>query len=313
VVLITSLLLDVGQILFFWIVLRRNGCRIHLAKARPRLLKDILRYCTPMAVYLIVSTLNRDMDKYLISMMTDTETLAMYANASKQLPFDILMASFCTVLVPYITRYISAGEREKAADLYKLFLEITYISTGVLCCAALSASPQLMKLLYSNKYTDGLDIFCVYILVDLFRFTNITLVLSAAGKTGRLMLMGLGALVTNGVLNIVLYGCMGIIGPAAATLITTILLGILMLYCGAKELKVPLTRFFDGKYIVLFVLENIVLTFALYRFQQLLAAWDVHYFLTLLIVAGIYGIVMLLLNGRRLIGDMKQVNKVSRK
>jgi len=96
-------------------------------------------------------------------------------------------------------------------------------------------------------------------------------------------------------------------------LITTILLGILMLYCGAKELKVPLTRFFDGKYIVLFVLENIVLTFALYRFQQLLAAWDVHYFLTLLIVAGIYGIVMLLLNGRRLIGDMKQVNKVSRK
>ena len=312
VVLIASLILDIGQITFFWSILHKNHCRIKFSMIQPRLLGNIFHYCAPMAIYLIINTLNRDMDKYLISMMTDTETLALYANASKQLPFDIIMASFCTVLVPYITRYISEQNREKAAELYKLFLEITYISTGILCCAALSSAPQLMKLLYSNKYTDGLAIFCVYILVDLFRFTNITLVLSAGGKTKWLMFMGFGALGLNAVLNSILYSVMGIIGPAIATLVVTVIMGILMLNLSAGVLKMRLSAFFDFPYLLKLTVESIVLVFALSILRQYLEKMDVHYFLILIIVAGIYGVSMLFINGRRLLADMKKVNHIAK-
>ena len=166
-------------------------------------------------------------------MMTDTETLAVYTNASKQLPFDILVTSFCTVLVPYITRYISEQKKQQAATLYKSFLEIGYISTGILCGAALAAAPQLMMLLYSNKYIDGLWIFIIYIFVDLFRFANITLILSAAGKTRTLMFLGVGSLMFNAVLNVLLYQWLGLIGPAVATLLVTVATGVIMLALGA--------------------------------------------------------------------------------
>ena len=71
------------------------------------LVKEILIYCIPMAMFSVMKSLNRDSDKYVISFFTDTETLAVYTNASKILPFDIIMTSFVTVLMPYITRFVT--------------------------------------------------------------------------------------------------------------------------------------------------------------------------------------------------------------
>lgn len=308
VILAATLFLDIAQITFFAAILRKNNCTIHFKRVDFRLCKRILYYCAPMAVFTAVNALNRDLDKYLIAMWTDTETLAVYSNASKVLPFDIIMTSFCTVLLPEITRLVAAKERERAASLYRMFLEIAYISTGILCCAALAASPQLMNLLYSDKYLSGLSVFVIYILVDLFRFTNITLLLSAAGKTMLLMFLGIGALGINGVLNIVFYRWMGIIGPAAATLVTTILLGIILLFFGARELKVKLMSFFDIKYLVIFAAESLTVTLLLFCVQKWLSKLGLHYFVILAAVSGIYCAVMLLLNGKRLICALKNVN-----
>ena len=310
VILISSVVLDIGQIAFFWLILRKNNCYIRLSKADIHLVGRILRYCAPMAIFTMINSLNRDMDKYLISMVTDTETLALYTNASKQLPFDIIMASFCTVLIPYITKYISENRKEKAADLYKLFLEIAYISTGILCGAALSVAPQLMKLLYSNKYGDGLAIFCIYIFIDLFRFTNITLVLSAAGRTRRLMVLGTGSLLLNAVLNMIFYRAMGIRGPAIATLIVTLATGILILHFSAQVLGMHLLYLFNLKYLLIFTVESSALTIAMTLLQNLLAQLDVHYFAIIVFVAGLYGVVMLMVNGKRLISALKRVNSV---
>ncbi|MBQ8028909.1 MAG: polysaccharide biosynthesis protein [Clostridia bacterium] len=309
-ILAVTLVLDTLQIAFFVLMLKKSGCKIRFSKADVRLLKKILKYCVPMAVFTAVNALNRDIDKYLISLMTDTETLAVYANASKPLPFDIIMASFCTVLIPHITRFVSKKKFNEASALYKLFLEIAYITTGILCCAAITVSPQLMNLLYSDKYVSGLSVFVVYILVDLVRFTNITLVLSAAGKTKWLMVMGVSALGLNGVLNFVFFKAFGIIGPAVATLITTIILGAFMLAMSAKVLETTLFRFFSKEYFLLFAAESVVLTVLLRMLSAFLSEKGVHYFLILAGVAGLFGVIMLVLNGKRLLSNMKEVNKV---
>lgn len=312
VVLLTTLVLDVAQLAFFGVILKKNNCPIRLKKVDFRLFGTIFRYCAPMGVFTAISALNRDCDKYLIGLMTDTETLAVYSNASKVLPFDIVMSSFCTVLVPAITRSVSGGEKGKAASLYRVFLEIAYISTTILCCAALAASPQLMQLLYSEKYAGGLVIFCVYILVDLLRFTNITMVLTAAGKTGALMFISIGALAANAGLNVVFYKLMGLPGPAVATLLTTLGTGLLILGLGAKELGTHIASLFDGKFLLGFAAENLVLTVLLYRVQAWLADLGIHYFVILVLICGIYGGVMLLLHGKRLLAALKNVNKTTR-
>lgn len=313
VILAANFVLDLMQILFFIFMLRKNGCRIRLRKTDVHLLKRIFQYCLPMAVFIAVNSLNRDIDKYLISMMTDTETLAIYANASKQLPLDIIMASFCTVLIPYVTRFIANKESEKAFALYKQFLEIAYITTGILCCAAITVAPQLMNLLYTGKYESGLHIFVVYILVDLLRFTNITLVLTAAGKTKLLMITGIVSLGFNALLNVVMYNLCGTIGPALATLITTLLLGIFMLWENAKTLCTSFIKIFDWKVLLPFAVGSTVLTLILYWLQTLLHEQGIHFFVILFVVCSIYCGTMLMFTIKRLMTNFRTVNDITKR
>lgn len=312
VILSATVLLDMGQILFFFLILRKSGCHIRPKQVDMGLVRRIFYYCLPMAVFTAVNALNRDLDKYLVAICTDTETLAVYTNASKVLPFDIVMTSFCTVLLPEITRRVGRHENEAAAGLFKLLLEIACISTTVLCCAALSASPQLMELLYSEKYIGGLAVFCVYILVDLFRFTNMTLVLSAAGRTQTIMFLGLGSIAVNAVLNVVLFYTLGVAGPAVATLLCTAVTGILMLKYSARALGTGISRLLDLKYLAIFLAENALAALCFWQLQKWLAARGAHYFLILVLVCGCYVVTMLLLHGRRLLRDLKRVNRTGR-
>lgn len=312
VILTTTALLELGQILLFGLFLRANHCPIRLGSIRLRLTGEILKYCIPMAVFIALNSLNRDCDKYLISLWTDTETLAVYTNASKPLPFDLLIASFTTVLIPKLTRLISEREFDRATSLYRAFLELAYVSTGIMCCAALVVSPQLIELLYSHKYMSGLGIFAVYILVDLVRFTNITLILSVAGKTKKLMFVAAGAMAGNVALNVVLFRLFGIIGPAVATLVTTFVTGVLILCFGAKELHTRLIRLFDWKYFILFVAESLAAFALLYPLQWWMARQGIGYLVILLAVGGLYAGGMLMLNGKRFLRTLKNINRMSK-
>ncbi len=312
IVLALTLALDLLQITFFAVILRKDSCGIRFGKIDFKVVGTIVRYCAPLAVFTAINTLNRDIDKYLIAAWTDTETLAVYSNASKVLPFDIIFSSFTTVLLPQVTRQV-AGERYRDATmLCKVFLEIVLVSTGILCCASLAAAPQMMELLYSEKYLGGLDVFCIYILVDLARLTNFTMVLTAAGKTAKLMYLGAGALAANAVLNVVLFKLMGIIGPAVATLIVTLGTGIMILFFSAKELKTQLVRFFDLRYLAVFTLESIVASLVLGFARNWLAGKGMPYVLIFLLIGGVYGGGMLLLHGKRLLRDMKTMNEYSK-
>lgn len=313
VILLMTVVMDLAQIAVFVLMLHNNGCRMGLKAVNFRLFKEIFYYCAPMAVFTVISTLNRDLDKYLVGMVTDTQTLAVYSNASKVLPFDIIMTSFTTVLIPEITRRVAAGKKSEAASIYKAFLEFTYIATGVLCCAAIAGAPQLMQLLYSEKYLSGLTIFIVYILVDLLRFTNITLVLAVAGKTKALMFLSFGTLGANAVGNVVLYHFMGLPGPAVATLLVTFVTGVLIMALSAKVLDTNLARLFDGKCLTVFAVLSTALTLGLYQAQKWLASEGLNYVVVLVITSGAYGLVMALLYGKRLLRGLKNVNKVTKR
>lgn len=311
VVLLTTLLLDALQILFFALILRGNGCMIRLRMVDFHLVKEIFAYCVPMAVFVAVNMLNRDLDKHLIAFMTDTETVAIYANASKNLPIDILPASFCTVLVPPITRSIAGKNYLGARSLYKVFLEIAYMTTAMLCGAALAAAPQLVRLLYSEKYMAALELFRVYLLVDLVRFASITLILSAAGKTRLLMILGLATLGMNGVLNVAFYYLWGINGPAVATLVTSLTMGVVLLSLSARELKGKLSDLFDGKYLLKVVIGSLIAAPLFALLGQWLDAKGMWYFWILMIVCGGYCLIFLLFNAKRILDDLKYLNRAS--
>ena len=306
------MLLDAFQLLIFYFILRKNGCLIRFTKADLRLILPILRYCVPMAVFVMLNTLNRDCDKYVIAAFTDTETLAVYTNASKALPIDIVMSSFITILLPVITRGISEKRNSETIEVYRLFLEISYISTAVLGGCILVSAPEFVSLLYSDKYLGGLSVFCIYILIDMVKFMSITLLLTAAGKTRILMFISLGAILSNIGLNILFYKLMGLIGPAIATLAVTFAAGILILYFSAKELDGRIRELFDLRFLIKFFA---VLTAAVFLFgyiRILLEKLEMNSYLILAVCSACCLTVTASLFLKRLMRNMKRINGLSK-
>ena len=312
VLLLWQTLMDTAQVVYFVFSLRKHNCRFNIFRFDKSLIKEILVYCIPMAMFSVIKTLNRDADKFVISFFTDTETLAVYTNASKVLPFDIVMASFCTVLVPYITRFIASKKYDATATLYRSFLEVSYISTTILAVGAICIAPELMRFLYTDKYTAeafGIIVFIIYMLVDIIGVLNITLILSAAGKTKTVMLVSIGSFAANIAGNIVLFFALREVGPALTTLLVTLIQGIVMLSLCAREIKTKISGLLLGKPLLLF-LGQLLVCFALASgLRMLLNRLHLHYTVVLILVYGVFAGAMFLLNFRRLMGVLGTINR----
>ena len=312
VLLLCQVILEVAQIFYFGIPLWKNNCRVSVSRFDKALIKEILTYCIPMAMFVVIKTLNRDSDKFVVSFFTDTETIAVYSNASKLLPFDIVMTSFCTVLLPFITRYVSVRDYNKVRNIYGSFLELSYMSTLILTLGAICVAPELMRFLYTEKYASydyGVHVFIMYILADAFSVMNVTMVLSAAGKTKTIMIASLGAFVVNIALNIVLFYVFGIIGPALATVLVTVLQGVVFITLTAKEMGTNALHLIDGKYFLKFIFQMVVCVFAVIFIRTIMTICSIHYLIILLLTYGTFCCVMFLLNRSRFLSVLRQINQ----
>ena len=308
VVLIAQVIMELAQIAYFVVSLHKNQCKIHLFGFKISLFKDILTYCIPMAMFTMVKALNRDCDKYVVAAFTDTETLAIYTNASKQLPFDLIMISFCTVLLPYITRYIAGKQWEKTQTLYKAFLELAYISTSILAIGAICVAPNLMTFLYTEKYLSGLAIFIVYIVVDILSVLNLTLLLSAAGKTKTIFYISLSAFALNLGLNILLFQFLGVLGPAFATLFVTVVQGLVMLAFSAKEINTSIWNLFDGRTLLVLVAEMLVMGLIACSFRYALVQLSTPSFFIMAICYSIFIFPLFAINFKKIKKCMGIIN-----
>ena len=212
-----------------------------------------------------------------------------------------------TVLLPHLTRQIAEKQYFKAVETYRAYLEISYISTALLAFSVLSAAPQAMELLYSEKYLSGLPVFCIYIVSDIFHFASITLILTASGKTRLLMRLGLLGLGANFLLNILLYRLLGIAGPALATLLVSLGLGVSILHYSAKELHASIRELFDCKFLLRFAAECIggVLLFSCIR--RRLCSGGMYYLWVLLLTASGYLTCVGLPNLKRFFKSLRQI------
>ena len=310
-IFLCQVITDIAQITYFAVVLNKHNCKINFLNFDKSLVKEILAYCIPMAMFVVIKSLNRDADKYVISFFTDTETLAIYTNASKLLPFDIIMTSFCSVLLPHITRYITDKKYEECRTLYKAFLELSYISTTILAVGAICVAPELMRFLYSEKYVAasfGVPVFILYILVDIITVTNITLILSAAGKTKTILFASIGTFIANIVLNVLLFFVLREVGPAVATLVVTSIQGFVILSLGAKELKTNIFKMFDFKYLLRFVAIVLLAAGVAIFARKIMVYYELHYMIILCVIYAIFGGALLLLSKNRLLKNVKTIN-----
>ena len=282
---------------------------ISIRNGRLELVNEILTFSIPMSIYVLTNSLSRDIDKYVIGAFANTETLAIYTNAAKILPFDMLTSSLITVLIPIVTRMINEREYHKAKNVFKLYLRIGYVLTFVFAGGAIAVSKNLMVVLYDKKYLVGLPVFIIYLVVDMIRFANVTTVLSGAGKTKILMTISVVTMVLNAIFNVIGFKVMGLVGPAIVTLILTAGMTIALLHFGAEEIKTKVCDLFDFKEIGVVGIQIIMMGAIAYTVSSFLSLSGIPVIIDLLLSYGLYIIVLGLLNSKRILSCYRELNQ----
>ena len=101
---------------------------------------------------------------------------------------------------------------------------------------------------------------------------------------------------------------MGEMGPALATLIVTLLQGGVFLTLGARELQSSVLKLFDFKYLAYFAAQLIGCSFLALLLRKALLRYDLHYMIVLFTVYAFFCGTLLLLNLRRLLGNLNTIN-----
>lgn len=302
------LLLDVAQVIYFYFSLRGQNIFIKASAFDYGDLREILAFSIPMAAYLLTNSLSRDIDKYVVSYYANTETVAIYSNAAKLLPFDMITTAFITVLIPIITRQVRAEQYDEAFNSFKMYLRLGYIATWILVFGTIVPSRELMLFLYDEKYLPGMPVFVVYLLVDMIKFASTSLIFVASGKTKKLLAISCSALALNLMLNPPAYRMFGMIGPAIITLLITLGLVITLLTLGARELHNSIFNLFNWKEMLLIVVELLLAGAAVAYLRSVLVEHCQYNTLNLIITYGVYFVIMLSLNIKRIIGCLKEIN-----
>lgn len=212
-----------------------------------KLLKAILAFSIPIGLATAVGTLNTEMDKLLIGYLMDTEEMAIYANAAKELPLTIVASSITAVLLPQLTRMLKEEKRKEAVAIWGASIELALMIIALIVAGVFTYAEDAMTILYSAKYLPGVNVFRVYTLNLLLRCTYFGIVMNATGETKRIFWCSVFSLALNAILNPLFYWLFGMIGPAIATFLAIFFIMLLQLAMTAKTVQMRFSGVFPWK------------------------------------------------------------------
>lgn len=306
---ICTLIVAICQLLFFAFYFRKKEFAVRPQNARLSYVKEIMSYAIPMGIFALTNTLVRDVDRLVIGYLSNTETVAIYTNCSKILPYDIIATAFATVLIPYIMRYITSNDG-RAIVLFKNYLKIGYYSVVVFGVGTIIVANQIIPFLYSPDYLVGKSVFIIYIFDSMLKFASMHLVLAASGKTKMIMKYSLISLVCNAILNISLFKAIGMVGPAIATLLVTMGYTVAMLNQTRKILNTKWEGLFDVKDIALFVTGLFLSGIVAYLINNFMLQKQINEYICMFITLCFFGITNLCFCQKRIRGALAAINSL---
>ncbi|MFZ5974863.1 MAG: oligosaccharide flippase family protein [Bacillota bacterium] len=221
-------------------------------------IKKIFVFSIPIGLASVVGTLKRQCDTLVIARFFNTEQLAIFANAAREIPVTMIASSLTAVLLPHLVVLLKKDCKEEAVSLWGDATSLSYIVICFISTAMFVFAPEIMSLLYSEKYLAGAPVFQIYALVLMFRCTYYGMILNSIGKTKVILYNSIFALVLNLILSIVFYYTFGFIGPAIATLVATFASAWQLLMSTSKQISIPMKKIFPWKDILFITLMNAV-------------------------------------------------------
>ncbi len=169
-------------------------------------------------------------------------------------------------------------------------------------------SKEMISFLYGNKYLSGRVVFILYVVVDMVKFANMSIVLSACGRTKTLMICSVGSLAANYILNIVFYNIFGFYGPAIATVVVTVILTIVLAEMSSKALQTSIVKIIDWSDMLIFILQLVSVGVICMLLRNILVRISLNSFVILIIIGLLYMGAMFGINMKKIKRVMKEIN-----
>lgn len=240
-----------------------------------RLIRTILSFSLPIGLASVVGTLKTELDKLVIAGFYNTESLAIFTNAAREMPVTIIASSITAVLMPLMVKMLKKNKKIEAINLWGDATLLSYLVICFLATGFFVYAPEVMSLLYSEKYISGVPVFRIYALVLLFRCTYFGMVLNSTGKTKLILYCSVFALFLDFILNFLFYYMFGFIGPALSTLVTTLASAMYLLWATSQSIKIPFKKIFPWRNILYITLINILFGLAFAVIKQVIP-WEVR-------------------------------------
>ncbi|AUD64576.1 hypothetical protein BK011_02355 [Tenericutes bacterium MZ-XQ] len=294
--------------IFVYVIIFRLKARLY-TKISFVNVKNILYYSLPIGLATIVGTISIQLDKLIIGRYFSTEQLAIYTNASRELPVTFIATAFTAIVMPIIVKKISSQRTHEAIFLWKDSITISFIFICYLSIGIFVFAPDVVSILYSSKYSLGVNVFRIYTLVLLLRFTYFGMILSAMGKTKLILYSSVGSLILNVILNFLFLSIFGFVGPALATLCSILIMNFFQLLITCKKISVKLSYVFPWKGMLSILSVNILLGTLFYTIKNL---FTIENYLgetfESISLALVWGVIYLLLFKSKLISTWRDIN-----
>ena len=240
-----------------------------------KMVKTVFAFSIPLGLASVVGTLNVELDKLLIGALMDTESFAIYSNAARELPVTMIASSFTAVLLPQMVKLLKKEDHRGAIKLWGNATTLSMILVAVIGVGCFVYAEDVVKILYSEKYIEGVWVFRLYALHLLMRCTYYGMVLNSIGKTGFIFWCSIGALGSNAILNLTLFKVFELFGqsmlaPAVATLISTTAMAVLQLAVTAKSLEIRFREVFPWGEAAIILLVNVIFGIAFWFIKAML-------------------------------------------
>ncbi|SFD80588.1 Membrane protein involved in the export of O-antigen and teichoic acid [Chitinophaga sp. CF118] len=211
----------------------KHGKEIALAKKQHvegRYL-DYLKIGFPLYVAAFISIIGSNLDKALVSSLTNVSQFAIYSVGAFEIPFfSMISASVSQSIYPELVKLYKQQTINEARELWlKTTLRVTYITYPILLLLMIFAKP-LIVLIFTDKYLAGVHIFKTFLLLGFWRNGYYGGLISASGKTKWITLYSAISLAMNVSLSFLLYRIIGLYGIAYGAVLATAVTATLQLW-----------------------------------------------------------------------------------
>lgn len=204
------------------LLLRRTGAAA-AAAAPPPPLAELLRFCAPLVLLAVFTSLNAYLDRFLLVDGLGLDGLAVYSAAVSLCAIPgVFYSVLGFTLFPRLARRWNEGRRDEAAGLTDQSLQLfLFLSLPVALLMATGGS-ALLPLITTGEYRAAPAVFALLglsvLAFGLYQITLYALLLD--GRSHQVLALAVGAAVLNALLNLALVPRWGALGAAASAAVS---------------------------------------------------------------------------------------------